>query len=114
MADILPSDTVFEETIKGVQTKVLQHPVCKYYCGYVFLPEGHRFYGKGYDEINDICIYEKGKDYLNYWVTYSDFTNDDYWCIGFDIAPRFQEEEPDKEKSLKNAIKELTALALWL
>jgi hypothetical protein len=76
----------YEKTLMGFETKVLQHPVCKHYCGYVLLPKNHRFYGKGYEEINRICIGEKGQDHLNYWLTYSDFTIDDYWCIGFDTA----------------------------
>ena len=84
MADIIPPAVVHEMEIKGFETEVLQTPGSIHYLGNVFLPKGHRFYGKEHDEINLICILENGEDNLNYWLSDSYFMHEDYyWCIGF-------------------------------
>lgn len=49
-----------------------------HYCGYVYLPRGHRFYSVPYDEIPIEC--HGGLTYGEYSVA------KDAYCIGFDCA----------------------------
>ena len=51
-----------------------------YYGGYVDLPKGHPFFWLDYNTINTIC--EKNSHKL----TYSNFTDDGEWRIGFNTS----------------------------
>jgi hypothetical protein len=48
-------------------------------CGYCFLPEGHPWFGKGYDD--DVVVAE-----VHGGITFSDKNSDGDWEIGFDCA----------------------------
>lgn len=47
------------------------------YCGYVFLPRGHRYYGKDYDEIPMV---------VHGGLTFASEDSKGNWVIGFDCA----------------------------
>lgn len=54
-----------------------------YYCGYVAIPPGHRFFKKHYDQVNLSINCHGG-------LTFSDFFSDhESWFIGFDCAHAF-------------------------
>jgi len=54
------------------------HPCC-----YVFLPKGHKYYGKNYDDIDIDCHY--GLTFSEDDLPYNPLQNDD-WIIGWDYA----------------------------
>lgn len=54
------------------------HPCC-----YVFLPKGHKYYGKNYDDIDIVC--HGGLTYSNDDLLFNPLENDK-WVIGWDYA----------------------------
>jgi hypothetical protein len=53
-----------------------------WWCGYVQIPEGHKFYGKYYDDVDIDC--HGGLTFAgDFHVT--DSNNAGKWCIGFDF-----------------------------
>ena len=103
-----------EETIKGTQTKIVKHPEMNHLCAYVFLPKSHRFYGKHYDFVDRITYTKETELKLMYELTFSGLDLNGCWCIGFDTAQSMYKKQRVNKTSLKNAIKELTALARWI
>ena len=58
-----------------------------YYCGYVAIPKGHRFFKKHYDQVDPFIDCHGG-------LTFSDFFLDlPDWFIGFDCAHAY--DDPD-------------------
>lgn len=68
-------EEVFE--YKGFKCEVIRHPALGSLNGYVFIPKGHRYFGKDYDDLRDIECHGG----LTYSKTQEDFTK-----IGFDCA----------------------------
>lgn len=54
------------------------HPCC-----YVFLPKGHKYYGKNYDDIDIVC--HGGLTYSGEDLVFNPLENDK-WVIGWDYA----------------------------
>jgi hypothetical protein len=113
-------ETVYTGNKMGFPIKVMKNSLYNYYCGYVDLPKTHHFYEMDYDTINSVG--QKGTDTvgdvqygspheLTYSLTYSDFTNEHNWRIGFDTA---QGHKPEQEFTLENVITELTEFVMWL
>jgi hypothetical protein len=112
--DIDVRNALHEETIEGIQTKIVKHSVMNHLCGYVFLPKNHRFYGKHYDFVYRL-INDKNSDLqIMYGLTFSGLDRNGCWCIGFDTGQSNNENQRANKTSLENAIKELTALAMWI
>jgi hypothetical protein len=66
----------------GLKCLILRHPELKHLNGYVALPKGHPYYGKGYDDIDvevhgGLTFAQEG-DGKN-WAK-------GYWWVGFDCA----------------------------
>ena len=55
------------------------HPCC-----YVFLPKGHKFYGKNYDEIDIVCHW--GVTFSEADLGFNPIVLNDTWIIGWDYA----------------------------
>ncbi len=99
MASIVPKHDLIDFPIK-----IVKHPA-GHYCGYVFLPKGHRFYGIHYDEINTAIpnAVPYGLTYSNYSnktpdaipheLSYSEYLAETWWCVGFDTAHHFGQKE---------------------
>lgn len=71
-----------EFTLNGFTCVILRPDTRSHLCGYVGLPEGHRAFGKDYDEI-EVDVHGG--------LTYSEFELDVYegprlWWIGFDCT----------------------------
>lgn len=65
---------------KGFKCLIKRHPDFFSLNGYVGLPEGHKFYGKGYDDIDIDC--HGGITFADHWED----QKDNLWYIGFDCA----------------------------
>lgn len=66
----------------GYDLKAVRHPSMGHWCGYVALPNGHRLFGKGYDDI-DVSVHGG--------LTYAEdraprMEVDGKWWVGFDCA----------------------------
>jgi len=114
MASSRHSVILFEETIKGVQTTIVKHAVLDHFVVDVFLPKGHRFYGKHWNKVNDVIDTKESGLKLMYELTHGGWCDNGCWLIGFDTAHCANPEQIANETSLVNTIKELTALAWWL
>lgn len=66
-----------EWTAYGLQCVVSQPRQYQNRCGYVRLPIGHRYWGKGYDEL-DVSVHGG--------LTFAERAEDGAWWIGFDCA----------------------------
>ena len=66
-------------TYKGFDCKIKRNQSLSFLCGYVRLPEGHKFYKQHY---NDIDVDVHGS------LTYSQQENDQ-WVVGFDCGHCF-------------------------
>ena len=67
-------------TYEGYKCLIVRHPEFGHLCGYVGIPEGHKYYKKHYD---DVPLEVHGG------LTFSDFwedENDNLWYLGFDCA----------------------------
>lgn len=75
-----PDEVEFEHC--GLKCKILRVKTLGHLCGYVGIPENHRFYKKSYDDLNEINELE-----VHGGLTFSDtIGNDGLWYFGFDAA----------------------------
>jgi hypothetical protein len=66
--------------------------------GYVSIPEGHKFYGKNYDELYELDV--------NGGLTYSE-PEESGWVVGFDTAHSFNDIKRHGENFVKTETMEL-------
>lgn len=66
-------------------------------CGYVILPEGHRLYGAGYDEYEDIPCHGG--------ITFAERLFEKGFALGFDCAHACDTYNPKDEQFVINEIK---------
>lgn len=70
----------------GLKCKILRVITMGHLCGYVGIPETHKHYKKGYDDLNRIDELQ-----VHGGLTFSNKMNDEdgLWYFGFDAAHRF-------------------------
>lgn len=97
----------------GLECYALRHPELQHWCGYVALPEGHRFHGKDYDNI---------KAEVHGGLTYAGDhaprqQKDGRWWVGFDCAhagdwvPTMKAHDGDTYKDIDFVVHECEAFA---
>jgi len=74
-----PNNEIFK--YKGFKCMIKRHPDFLSLNGYVGLPKGHKFYGKGYDDIGQEIDCHGGLTFTGHWDD-----DPELWWIGFDCA----------------------------
>ncbi len=76
-----PNEMEFEHC--GLKCKILRVKIMGHLCGYVGIPENHRFYKKSYHDLNEINQIE-----VHGGLTFAGEINDNdgLWYFGFDAA----------------------------
>ena len=79
-----PDHAEWEQEVSGYKCRISRMEGSGALCGYVGIPKGHRFWGKGYhgdnEEVDDIS------DNVHGGLTYSEEGKDGYWYFGFDTT----------------------------
>ncbi len=109
--DIKPSPTMYDlikkaETLGYIPTNTAQIKPINWLSysthgwgnGYVSIPEGHKFYGKNYDELCELDV--------NGGLTYSQ-SEESGWVVGFDTAHSFNDGVLHDEDFVKTETMEL-------
>jgi len=79
----------------GYKCLIVRNEITGILCGYVGVPNGHTFWGIGYDEENDELY--AIQDDVHGGLTYSEKRDDGWWYFGFDtnhygdFAPKLAE-----------------------
>jgi hypothetical protein len=96
-----PNEETF--TYKGYKCLIIRHPEMKHLCGYVGVPEGHKYYKKHYDEVP--LEVHGGLTFSDWWED----ENDSLWYLGFDCAHSW-----DLSPGMHLPRKELTKSKYWI
>ena len=65
---------------RGYKCLIIRHPEFLHLCGYVGIPEGHKYYKKHYDEVP--LEVHGGLSFSDFWED----ENDGLWYLGFDTG----------------------------
>ena len=80
-----PDNAEWIQEPSGYKCRIKRNPITGTLCGYVGIPEGHRFFGVGYDEDRDKELGDIA-DHVHGGLTYSQEGDDGWWYFGFDTA----------------------------
>jgi hypothetical protein len=69
---------------RGFHCFIRRHPTSLHLCGYVAVPEGHKAFNHGYDELSIDC--HGGLTYCDYQLPGNTQLQGKFWWIGFDCV----------------------------
>ena len=79
-----PDNAEWIQEPSGYKCRIKRNPITGTLCGYVGIPEGHRFWGNNYHGENEEV--DAISDDVHGGLTYSDKGDDGWWYFGFDTA----------------------------
>ena len=83
---IVGSELVEKWKHRGLPCRILQHQTLLHLNGYVAVPRGHPFWGKHYDDIDDMVVVHGGLTFSQRGGQDPRWPNRNLWWFGFDCA----------------------------